>query len=36
MASKNKKDQILLFGRYYCKAKNPLCKNCKMNCKYKK
>ena len=28
--------QILLFGRYYCKAKNPLCKNCKMNCKYKK
>ena len=27
--------QILLFGRYYCKAKNPLCENCKMNCKYK-
>lgn len=38
----NKKDynkinhQILLFGRYYCKAKNPLCENCKMDCKYKK
>lgn len=28
--------QLLLFGRYYCKAKNPLCENCKMNCKYKK
>lgn len=28
--------QILLFGRYYCKAKNPLCRNCKMDCKYKK
>lgn len=27
--------QLLLFGRYYCKAKNPLCDNCKMNCKYK-
>ena len=27
--------QLLLFGRYYCKAKNPLCENCKMNCKYK-
>ncbi len=28
-------DQLLLFGRYYCKAKNPLCSNCLMNCKYK-
>ena len=28
--------QLLLFGRYYCKAKNPLCQNCKMDCKYKK
>ncbi|MGN1378918.1 MAG: endonuclease III domain-containing protein [Bacilli bacterium] len=28
--------QILLFGRYYCKTKNPLCRNCKMDCKYKK
>lgn len=30
--------QILLFGRYYCKAKNPLCENCKFKtiCKYKK
>ncbi len=28
--------QLLLFGRYYCKAKNPLCENCKMDCKYKK
>ena len=28
--------QLLLFGRYYCKAKNPLCQNCKMECKYKK
>ncbi len=27
--------QLLLFGRYYCKAKNPLCDNCKMNCKFK-
>lgn len=22
--------QILLFGRYYCKAKKPLCENCKL------
>ena len=22
--------QLLLFGRYYCKAKNPLCKSCKL------
>lgn len=22
--------QILLFGRYYCKARNPLCNNCKL------
>lgn len=30
--------QILLFGRYYCKAKNPLCDGCKFKsiCKYKK
>ena len=30
--------QILLFGRYYCKAKNPLCEDCKFKsiCKYKK
>lgn len=30
--------QLVLFGRYYCKAKNPLCTNCKLNniCKYKK
>ena len=28
--------QLLLFGRYYCKAKNPICQNCKMECKYKK
>jgi endonuclease-3 len=30
--------QILLFGRYYCKAKNPLCEGCKFKsiCKYKK
>lgn len=30
--------QILLFGRYYCKAKNPLCENCKLKniCKNKK
>ena len=28
--------QLVLFGRYYCKAKNPLCQNCKMDCKYKK
>ena len=30
--------QILLFGRYYCKSKNPLCDQCKFKsiCKYKK
>ena len=30
--------QLLLFGRYYCKAKNPLCEGCKFKaiCKYKK
>ena len=30
--------QLLLFGRYYCKAKNPKCKNCKLSniCKEKK
>lgn len=30
--------QLLLFGRYYCKSKNPLCENCKLKdiCKYKK
>lgn len=30
--------QLLLFGRYYCKAKNPECKNCKLSniCKEKK
>ncbi len=30
--------QAVLFGRYYCKAKNPLCDNCKLQhiCKYKK
>ena len=30
--------QLLLFGRYYCKAKNPKCNNCKLKdiCKYKK
>jgi len=30
--------QLVLFGRYYCKAKNPLCKNCELKdiCKYKK
>ena len=29
--------QILLFGRHYCKAKNPLCEGCKFKkiCKYK-
>ena len=25
-----KHHQLLLFGRYYCKAKNPLCENCKL------
>ena len=30
--------QLVLFGRYYCKAINPLCENCKLKdiCKYKK
>lgn len=30
--------QFVLFGRYYCKAKNPLCDNCDLKniCKYKK
>ena len=30
--------QLVLFGRYYCKAINPKCINCKLNdiCKYKK
>jgi len=30
--------QLVLFGRYYCKAKNPSCENCKLKniCKYKK
>ena len=30
--------QLVLFGRYYCKARNPLCDNCKLKniCKYKK
>ena len=30
--------QLVLFGRYYCKAKNPLCENCKLKdmCKEKK
>lgn len=28
--------QILLFGRYYCTARNPKCESCIMNCKYKK
>ena len=30
--------QLVLFGRYYCKAKNPLCENCKLKniCAYKK
>ncbi len=29
--------QLVLFGRYYCKAKNPLCDTCelKKRCKYK-
>lgn len=29
--------QMVLFGRYYCKAKNPECNNCKLKdiCKYK-
>ncbi len=30
--------QMVLFGRYHCKARNPECKNCKFNkmCKYLK
>ncbi len=28
--------QLVLFGRYICKAKNPDCNNCPFNCKYKK
>ena len=28
--------QLVLFGRYICKAKNPDCYNCPFNCKYKK
>lgn len=24
--------QLVLFGRYYCKSRNPECKNCKLNC----
>ena len=30
--------QLVLFGRYYCKAKNPDCLNCKLKdmCKYYK
>ena len=30
--------QLVLFGRYYCKAKNPMCDSCKMKeyCKYSK
>lgn len=30
--------QLVLFGRYYCKSKNPLCENCKLIkiCKYEK
>lgn len=30
--------QLVLFGRYYCKSKNPLCSNCKLKniCIYKK
>lgn len=30
--------QLVLFGRYYCKAQKPLCETCKLNdiCKYKK
>ena len=28
--------QLVLFGRYYCKAQKPLCENCKLKdiCKY--
>lgn len=30
--------QLVLFGRYYCKARGPLCNDCKLKeiCKYKK
>ena len=30
--------QLVLFGRYYCKARNPICENCKLKdiCKEKK
>lgn len=30
--------QLVLFGRYYCKAQSPICNNCKLKeiCKYKK
>lgn len=30
--------QLVLFGRYHCMARNPLCENCKLKdiCKYKK
>jgi endonuclease-3 len=30
--------QLVLFGRYHCKAKKPNCENCKLNnvCRYKK
>ena len=36
--SKRIHHQLLLFGRYYCKAINPNCKNCKLKdiCKYEK
>lgn len=30
--------QLVLFGRYYCKAKNPICENCALKniCRYQK
>ena len=28
--------QLVLFGRYICKSKNPLCENCPIQCKYSK
>lgn len=28
--------QLVLFGRYTCKSKNPDCKSCPFNCKYKR